>query len=559
MTPDETKDHIDQVGQSSESIANNSNNDSSHSSSKHHHHHHSHHHHHHHNGSSSTADDASGDASMAVDKLSVNTLTPGGFSRLELVRLMVQALQSLGYSNSASLLEKESGFRFESPAITRFRECVLAGKWDEVEELVRELDLEPTTAAPTVQFLIREQKFLELLEARQIKNALLVLRTELTPLQQNTERVHVLTSYMMSSSPEDLRQRANWDGANGQSRRILLQELQKLIPPAVMVPENRLEKLLEQARELQTRDCVYHDARNSTYSLYSDHVCSKIGIPTVTRRILDNHTDEVWSISISHDGRYLASASKDSKVIVWSLETFEAVHILEGHRSRVSCVIWSPDDTRLLTADFEKEVKLWDVQSTSGEVKHSWSNVRVRDLAISEDGNTLVAVSGAIIQVINLEDKAEIVTLQETRPITCICLSKDGNHLLANTTVKPEQDPVPRDIHLWNLNEGRIVRKYSGHSQGRFVVRSCFGGYNERFVISGSEDFKVYIWHRENGNLIQVLEGHTRPVTVVAWSPTHPTLLVSGSDDHTIRIWGTPEDVEEDQRTPQARLMNGAN
>jgi WD40 repeat protein len=93
-----------------------------------------------------------------------------------------------------------------------------------------------------------------------------------------------------------------------------------------------------------------------------------------------------------------------------------------------------------------------------------------------------------------------------------------------------------REIHLWNLAENRIEHKYSGFKQGLYVVRCCFGGWDERFVISGSEDNKVYIWHKENGSLIQTLEGHTRPVTSVAWSPTNPTMFASASDDHTIRM-----------------------
>jgi len=49
-----------------------------------------------------------------------------------------------------------------------------------------------------VKFSIREQKFLELLEARQIKSALVVLRSELTPLNQNIERVHTLTRFVIN-------------------------------------------------------------------------------------------------------------------------------------------------------------------------------------------------------------------------------------------------------------------------------------------------------------------------------------------------------------------------
>ncbi|KAG0295600.1 hypothetical protein BGZ97_004794 [Linnemannia gamsii] len=550
---------------------------------------------HHHNGTHthipSTEEKnghSAGSMSMHVDGIDSDT-TPSGFSRLELVRLMVQSLQSLGYQKSAKELEAESGFQLESPAVTRFRDSVLQGDWNTVELLIGDLNLD-TTHELSVKFLIREQKFLELLERRDIKDALIVLRSELTPLNQNMDRVHSLTSYMMSGSPEDLRQRANWDGVNGSSRQNLLSSLQKFISPAVMVPENRLETMLKQAMDHQIKNCFYHDNRNTSKSLYSDHICDKTGIPTVTRQVLERHTNEVWYISFSHDGKYLASASADSKIIIWNLETFQPMHTLQGHSNKVSCCAWSPNDTQLLTAGYDRTVKLWDIQTatlkstfphhsdvvtclgwlpdgerfvsgseknlflmaTAGNLLRQWP-FPVRDLAISADGQTLVAMGGTIIRMISLVDFTEISKLEETDGITAISLSMDGQFLLVNTTVKPAQLPMHREIHLWNLPEGRIVRKYSGYKQGLFVIRSCFGGWDERFVISGSEDSKVYIWHRENGNLIQTLDGHDRSVTMVAWNPTNPTMFASASDDNTVRIWGTPEDAEVDS----AHILNG--
>ena len=42
-----------------------------------------------------------------------------------------------------------------------------------------------------------------------------------------------------------------------------------------------------------------------------------------------------------------------------------------------------------------------------------------------------------------------------------------------------------QEIYLWDIHASRVAHKYSGHSQDRHVIRSCFGGGN--FVISGSE------------------------------------------------------------------------
>ena len=56
----------------------------------------------------------------------------------------------------------------------------------------------------------------------------------------------------------------------------------------------------------------------------SVHLVPRSGIPSVTKKVLDNHTNEVWYITFSHDGKYLASGSADSRIIIWNLEVRKA-------------------------------------------------------------------------------------------------------------------------------------------------------------------------------------------------------------------------------------------
>ena len=54
------------------------------------------------------------------------------------------------------------------------------------------------------------------------------------------------------------------------------------------------------------------------------------------------------------------------------------------------------------------------------------------------------------------------------------------------------------------------------------MIHSCFGGVDQSFVASGSEDNKVYIFHVKRDEPIAVLSGHTRTVNCVAWNPVYP-------------------------------------
>lgn len=144
----------------------------------------------------------------------------------------------------------------------------------------------------------------------------------------------------MCSTPQDLRDRAMWDGAYGSSRTALLGRLQgKLccsfskqrdanslplapctvhIAPSIMLPQRRLETLLEQAKAYQRSACVYH-ANDVEVSLLADCACDPTTFPSVTSHILSEHTDEIWRLEFSHDGRWLATAGKDKVVIIWNV------------------------------------------------------------------------------------------------------------------------------------------------------------------------------------------------------------------------------------------------
>jgi hypothetical protein len=195
----------------------------------------------------------------------------GQIRMVEFVRIITQALFSLGYQQAGVVLEQESGIVLQSPVVTEFRQNILAGHWEKSLAALYRIGPIDEETFKSASFLILQQKFLEFLDFGETAAALKTLRTEISTLGINTQRVHQLASFIMCPSRDVLVEKADWRGAGEDSRIHLLEELEQLLPPSIMVPEKRLEHLVEQALDLQRDGCVFHNSLDNALSLYTDH------------------------------------------------------------------------------------------------------------------------------------------------------------------------------------------------------------------------------------------------------------------------------------------------
>lgn len=320
-----------------------------------------------------------------------------GHDREEVTRILIQSLSDLGYHNAAATLSRESGFELELPSVAAFRDAIQNGSWSEAEALLFGRRQEHPAATMTLSawqktsqstspnhytaglplsegvnryellFLMRQQKYLEMLESKDIASALAILRQELTPLRQDVARLHTLSTLIMCDSAEELRARAQWDGAAGNSRNLLLSQLSTSISPSVMIPERRLAVLLDQVQEQQLSQCLYHNTDKAP-SLYYQHMCDDDDFPLHVYEELREHRDEVWYLEFSHNGSMLATAGKDNKVIVYSTTNwrpmwqFQETHETGTNETGICYISWSPDDRYLLSCSQAKEIVIYDTR-----------------------------------------------------------------------------------------------------------------------------------------------------------------------------------------------------
>ena len=139
-------------------------------------------------------------------------------------------------------------------------------------------------------------------------------------------------------------------------------------------------------------------------------------------KVENAHAKWIRKVVASPDGRLIASVADDMVCRLWNAGTGEPVAELRGHQpetphqypSMLFTCAFSPDGSRLATADKTGHIIIWDVASrkeitvVDASCMYTWDPKQrrhsiggVRSLAFSPDGRTLVA--GGIGQIGNID------------------------------------------------------------------------------------------------------------------------------------------------------------
>ena len=250
------------------------------------------------------------------------------------------------------------------------------------------------------------------------------------------------------------------------------------------------------------------------------------------------HNDHVRWVSFSPDNQLLASTSKKT-VRLWSNKegclTNELQNSEEANKATKDCLIdelphsnearvatFAPDSERLVTGSNEGTVQFWQVDGTP---QRSWKahNDAINDVALSPKGQLLAtASSDRTVKLWKTDDGTLIQTFKgHKNKVWTVDFSPSGQQLVtasSDTTVK-----------LWNL-DGTMKQSLDAHINW---VRSARFSPDGKKIVSGSDDDTVKLWNQE-GTLLGTFTGHTAGVRSVAFSPTE--LIVSAGDDNTIRL-----------------------
>ncbi|NXG52686.1 FBXW5 protein, partial [Psilopogon haemacephalus] len=148
-------------------------------------------------------------------------------------------------------------------------------------------------------------------------------------------------------------------------------------------------------------------------------------------------------------------------------------------------------------------------------------------------------------------------------------LSPDHRYLYVNSRAWPRDcvisDPMQPppiaeeiDLHVFDLKTMKEVKRALRAHRAYTPNEECFFIFldvSRDFVASGAEDRHGYIWDRHYNICLAKLQ-HDNVVNSVAFSPVEQELLLTASDDSTIKVWRSPRTLRRQQASrPQPRKL----
>lgn len=268
----------------------------------------------------------------------------------------------------------------------------------------------------------------------------------------------------------------------------------------------------------------------------------------------------------SSDGKLLASAGDDKKVVLWNMDTLQTESTPEEHKLVISDVRFRPNSSQLATASCDKSVRLWDaanpsycVQEYSGhsspimsldfhpkktdifcfcdsenEIRY-WNISSSSCTRVSKGGNSkvrfqprmgqlLAAASDKVVSIFDVETDRQIYSIQgHPEPVNYICWDATGD-ILASVS--------PNSVKIWTLTSGECVQELNS-TGNQFYSCVFHPSYSTLLVIGGFSS--IELWNMAE-NKSMTIPAHENVISALAQSPI-TGMVASASHDNSVKLW----------------------
>ena len=289
------------------------------------------------------------------------------------------------------------------------------------------------------------------------------------------------------------------------------------------------------ATTLENPDVLVSASRDKT--LISWDLLQQEGEYGRPRRSLHGHGHFVSDVCLSTDGQYALSASWDHELRLWDLQTGASARRFVGHRKDVLSVAFSPDNRQIVSSSRDRTIKMWNIL---GQCKYEITSDAHTDwiscVRLSPSASVPCFVSCGWDKLVKVWDLAscqlKFNLVGHTGYLNCVTISPDGSLCASGG-----RDGVTM---LWDLQQGQHLHSLEGNDE---IHALCFSP--SRYWLCTATANSVKIWDLESKSVVEELRddsfvgpkaGQVPACMSMAWSADGGTLFC-GYTDNLIRAW----------------------
>ncbi|RPB28649.1 U5 snRNP-specific protein-like factor [Terfezia boudieri ATCC MYA-4762] len=252
---------------------------------------------------------------------------------------------------------------------------------------------------------------------------------------------------------------------------------------------------------------------------------------------LTGHSGDIFAVRFDPTGQNIASGSMDRTVMLWrTYGECENYVVLSGHKGAILDLNWSRDSLTIFTASADSLLASWDVDTKTRIRRYVGHEDIVNVMDITRRGPEMI-VSGSDDGTIGIWDprqKSSVDYLETNFPVTAVAVSDAGNELFTGG--------IDNDIKVWDLRKLAIVYLLRGHQD---TITSLSVSPDGQSLLSNSMDNSVRIWdirafaptNRLSHTFAEgVNVGIEKNLIRASWSP-QGNKVAAGSGDRTVAIW----------------------
>ena len=257
------------------------------------------------------------------------------------------------------------------------------------------------------------------------------------------------------------------------------------------------------------------------------------------------HTSNVTAVAFSPDGAWLATASLDQTVKIWSTTNWALQQTLAGSNG-ISSVAFSPDGQQIVSGSVDGTIKSWTWANSNCLWTIAAHALPVTATVFTPDGSFVVSGSDdRTVRVWSAADGSTVGTLGAAaissdgtlceNSISAVAFSPDGT--LSASARGAGAPNANSPILVCNTSDGSLVQTLAANTN--YVSSLAFSPDSTTLASGGGPlDPTIKLWRISDGALLQTIPATTNGVMALAWSPDGATLAAGGdSVEQNITFW----------------------